>query len=189
MIRRVGYGDGKTSDTAQSRSWDSILETGERILWSGRPDPSLTFAKKKNIPLAIFGCVFAGFALFWMIAASMAGGFFWMFGLLHFSIGLALIYFALWGNGFMRNRTQYALTRERAIIATDIPIIGRRFKSYPITEDTKLDYRDETPPSVYFAQVTRRGKNSTYTVDVGFERISDGHDVYETLQKIQRGYL
>ncbi len=186
MTRQVGFNKKSTPETSKSNSqaWDDILDPGERIIWQDRPDGTVALTGK-NISFAMFGCAFAGFALFWMVAASGAGGNFWMFGLLHFSVGAGIILAALFGGAFVRRHTWYTLTDKRAIIATDLPIKGKSFKSYPITETTRLDFRDDTPASIYFAQETKRGKNGTYTVDVGFERIPDGRDIYNKLRKVQ----
>ena len=59
--------------------WEGILDTGETILWQGRPDGKIVL-RPANTATFVFGLAFAGFALFWMIMASTAGGFFWAFG-------------------------------------------------------------------------------------------------------------
>ena len=119
--------------------WEGILDKNEKILWQGRPDAKLRLRASKLVGV-VFGLVFAGFALFWMIAASFAGGFFWMFGLLHFFVGLGVAAGALYGSSWRRKHSWYTLTDRRAFIATDMPFRGRSLKSYPITRDTILDF-------------------------------------------------
>ncbi len=167
-------------------SWDGILDKGEKILWQGRPDARVTF-KVSNFVGFLFGTAFAGFALFWMIMASQAGGFFWMFGLLHFFVGLSVAYGAMFWSAWRRRHTWYTLTDKRAFIATDIPFRGRSLKSYPITASTVLDYDGSSPASIMFNHEMRRSKNGSYRVDVGFERIDDGQDVYRMMRDIQEG--
>ena len=167
-------------------NWDGILDADEVILWQGRPDGALSL-KPENIPLALFGVVFAGFALFWMMMAASAGGLIWSFGLIHFSVGIGLIIGPSFWNAYRRRHSWYTLTNTRAFIATDMKVQGRRLKSWPITGDTALELIDGNPPSINFASETRQGKNRTYQVDIGFERIHEAREVYEMMRDIQTG--
>ena len=74
--------------------WDGILDDDEAIVWQGRPDGKVVF-RPGNIIGFLFGLAFAIFALFWMILAASAGGFFWAFGLIHFSVGIGISFGAL----------------------------------------------------------------------------------------------
>ena len=167
-------------------NWGGILDADEEILWQGRPDGALSL-KPENIPLALFGLVFAGFALFWMIMAASAGGLFWSFGLIHFSVGIAMIIGPSFWSAFRRRHSWYTLTNARAFIATDMPGFGRRLKSYPITGGAKLEFIDDNPPSLIFATQTRQGKNRPYQVAIGFERIMEAREVYKMMRDIQTG--
>ena len=166
--------------------WEGILDADERILWQGRPDGRIALSAR-HIPLVLFGTAFAGFALFWMIMAGFAGGFFWMFGLIHFSVGAGLVVGPPLFSAYRRQRTWYTLTDRRAFIASDLPVTGRKFKFYLIEEDTRLDFVDGDPSSVHFAEAVRRGRNSAYRVPVGFERIENGREVYSLIRKVQSG--
>ena len=164
--------------------WEGILDEGEKILWQGRPDARVAL-KVSSFVGFLFGLGFAGFALFWMIMASQAGGFFWMFGLLHFFVGLGVAFGAMFWSAWRRRHTWYPLTDKRAFIATDVPFRGRRLKSYPITDTTVLDYDGGNPASIMFNHEMRRSKNGSYRVDVGVERIGDGQTVYHLMRDIQ----
>ncbi len=166
--------------------WEGILDADERILWQGRPDWRIVL-KALHIPLVLFGTAFAGFALFWMIMAAFAGGFFWMFGLIHFFVGIGVMIGPPLFSAYRRQHTWYTLTDQRAFVATNLPVTGRKFKSYPIEEDTRLDFVEGDLSSVHFAEAVRRGKNSTYLVPVGFERIENGREVYQLIRKVQSG--
>ena len=165
--------------------WEKIFEKDEVIRWQGRPDDRIHFGKR-HWPTMVFGFIFAGFALFWMIAASAAGGIFWMFGLIHFSIGLLLAFAPILWEPYRRRNTWYTLTNKHAFIATDLPLFGRKLKSYPITGDMPLELEQEEIPSVYFASEWKRSKNGSYRRKIGFERIRDGLTVYGLLRDIQR---
>ncbi len=165
--------------------WEGILDEDETILWQGRPDTAVTW-KWVHLFTGLFGLAFAGFAVFWMFLASSAGGQFWMFGLIHFFVGLAIGIGPPFASAWRRRHTWYTLTDRRAFIASDLPLRGRRLKSYPVDEDTPLDYQPGDPATVYFAHEMRRTKNGSRRHDIGFERIADGEDVYRLMRDIQR---
>lgn len=164
--------------------WDGILMDGEEILWQGRPDASFQFGAGQ-IGAALFGTAFAGFAAFWMLMASMAGGYFWTFGLIHFSVGIAMIFGAFFWSPWRRKHTWYTLTSRRAFIATDLPFSGRKLKSWSIDSDSRLDYQSGRKSTVTFARDFRQTKNGTSAVPIGFERIEDGAEVYRMMTEIR----
>lgn len=166
--------------------WEGILDDGETILWQGCPDTKIVW-QMANVMTFLFGLLFAGFALFWMVMASFAGGFFWMFGLIHFGVGISISFGAMFLSAFKRRRLWYTLTNQRAFIASEMPFRGRKLSSYPITEATTLDFIDGAPASIHFASQTRRGRNRVHTLPVGFERIEDGRSVYRLIRNIQEG--
>ena len=165
--------------------WAGILDEGETILWQGRPDGAVSFSVA-NIMSSLFGLAFAGFALFWMIMAAQAGGFFWMFGLIHFSVGLMLAAGPVFWDAYRRRHTWYTLTNQRAFIATNLPLKGKHLESYPITAETTLSLVDGPPATVYFAQGLRRSSNGNKRHRrIGFERIDDGREVFRQMRQIQ----
>lgn len=178
-------------DAAQTpndpEGWRGILGPDERILWQGRPDQRFHL-DISNLPLALFGAAFAGFALIWMLMAAQAGGVFWMFGLIHFSVGAAMVFGALAWPTFRRRRTWYTLTDQRAFIATALPLKGKRLDSYGIGPDTRLGLNSGSPGSVMFASEERRGnKGRAYTVEIGFERIAEAREVHGLIRELQVG--
>lgn len=164
--------------------WEGILDEGENILWQGRPDAAVVLTVT-NVGVFLFGLAFAGFALFWMIMASQAGGGFWMFGLIHFFAGLGISFGAMFWNAWRRKHTWYTLTDRRAFIATDIPFKGRKLASYPITSDTVIEYKAGGLATLHFAREMRQGNKRNYHVPVGFERVADGDVVYRLMRDIQ----
>jgi len=175
------------SGTAPPPGWEGILDKDETVLWQGRPDARVAFRIDKAFQF-IFGLFFAGFALFWMVMASQAGGVFWMFGLIHFGAGLAISFGAIFWDAYRRRYTWYTLTDRRAFIATNMPHKGRKLQSYPITPGTPLEFSPGPLATITFASEERRGnKGRRYTVPVGFERIPDGDAVYRHLRRVQEG--
>lgn len=165
--------------------WEGILDEGEDIRWQGRPDTSVVWSVSR-IPAILFGLVFSGFALFWMVMAAQAGGGFWMFGLIHFFVGIGFGIGPPFLSAYRRRHSWYTLTSKRAIIATDMPMLGRKLISYPITQNMRLELESRRLESVYFASKTKRNKNGTYEVRIGFEYIADGKQVYAIIRAIQK---
>ena len=170
-----------------SDGWEGILDPGEEILWQGRPDGGFHL-RGRDIFTLLFGLFFAGFALVWMIAAAAAGGGFWAFGLIHFTVGLVVMGGPTLWSMILRRNTWYTLTDRRAIIATDAPLAGRRLKSYPIVAQTQVEFIDARHDSIHFAETIKRGKNGTYRVPIGFEYIEEGPRVLGLIRGIQQAH-
>ena len=166
-------------------AWDNILDEGEKVIWQGRPEGGIVF-KPRSIMTFIFGLFFAGFAFFWMVAAASAGGFFWTFGLLHFSVGIGLSFGSIFWDVWKRRHTWYTLTDRRAFIATNLPISRKQLNSYVIEADTIIDFQGGYLASINFAHEMRSGKNRKYRIDIGFQRIKNGDDVYKLMRDIQK---
>lgn len=167
-----------------SDPWAGILDSDEVILWQGRPDASLDIGPTNWVGF-VFGLCFAGFAMVWMLLAKQAGGLFWTFGLIHFSVGLGVALSSLFWASWRRRYSWYTLTDRRAFIATDLPLQGRKLSFYPITEDSNLKIEDGVPPSVIFKTEYRRRKKGSYPVPIGFERIAEAREVYRLMRQVQ----
>jgi len=165
--------------------WKDILDDDEDIIWQGRPDGKVVIGIK-NIAGVIFGIFFAGFALFWMTMAASAGGYFWAFGLIHFAVGLGIMAGAVFWKPYVRRNSWYTLTSRRAFIASKLPLVGKSLKSYPIGASTPLDFRQGDPSTIIFATERKRTNNGTRKIEIGFERIEDGHDVYKKFREVQK---
>ncbi len=178
--------NGDVTHRARGDSWGGILAQDEEILWQGRPD-----AKPKSHPRrfvsVLFGAAFSGFALFWMAMAAQAGGLFWMFGLIHFGVGIGIMVGPIYSAAWRRRHTWYTLTNKNAYIGTDVPFRGRKLASYPITAETALVFSDEGDfATIHFAHEMRKsGKRGSKRHDIGFERIKDGRDVYAMMRELR----
>lgn len=183
----------------QLSGWEGILAPGEKILWQGRPDPAFHLAAV-HVFSGLFGLIFAGFALFWMALATSAGGFFWMFGLLHFCVGLCIMLAGPLGGTYVQRHTWYTLTDRRAFVATDLPLRGRSLNDYPITPTTPVTFHDGALSTIHFATHSGRVTSSTFnlrfrnarsyrTSPIGFDRISDGRHVLSLIRQAQRAQM
>jgi hypothetical protein len=99
----------------------SLIDPGEKLLWSGRPDP-VRFALGKSIGTFFFGIPFFAFSLFWIyLALTLApqdswGRYFWLFGIPFLLAGAAMLLSPAW-MFYCAHHTTYLLTNKRAIIA------------------------------------------------------------------------
>lgn len=171
-----------------SEGWDGVLGKDEVILWQGRPDTGVIIGPAQ-IGAAVFGLFFSGFAAFWMLMASMAGGYFWMFGLIHFFAGIGVMCGPVIYSVWRRRHSWYTLTNRRAFIATDIPFKGRELASWTIGPEMSLIYRPGRLATIYFSKMVKRTDKGTSTTQIGFERITDGDEVYRLFRDTQQARI
>lgn len=158
------------------------LQDGEELFWTGKPYTSVPF--RPNIGVLIFSIFWLGFAVFWTVMASAAGGAFGLFGLPFIGVGCFLLYSQVIGQKQQMKKTYYAVTDRRAIILTEKPS-GIHFAEFPfsnMTNVTMTAVRGETGtilfPTPYYATpyVSRRGiplQNAQQTVLNGFYMIDN----------------
>jgi hypothetical protein len=104
---------------ADENVFEQDLLRGERILWSGQPDPSVNFTTVDIflVPLSLF---FGGFALLFASTA-LFGGAPPMF-VLFVSVFVVFVLYIIFGRflykAWKKKRTYYAVTNERVIAVT-----------------------------------------------------------------------
>lgn len=161
-----------------------ILHKGERIIWRGRPSTRVHL-RAYDVLMVLFGLFFAGFSLFWIIGARAAGGELWKFGLIHFSVGIAIIGTPFIWQPFVRRRTSYVLTDQRAFIISRLPFIGQKTDSYALRSMTELSLNDSIRGTVWFA--SRHSWNNSRPVRrIGFEFIPDAANVFGLINRAQK---
>jgi hypothetical protein len=168
-------------------SWEGILQPGETVLWQGRPVTGLSW-EDLNWPKGLMGLFFVGFSIFWMILAAQAGGFFWMFGLIFFFIGLRNSVGQILIEPWLRGETVYSLTNRRAFIATRGLIAGMGLKSFVISpRDTVKLIRGRTDSLFFDAEQEFGRQGHSFEIRVGFENLADGSDAHRILAQIVKG--
>jgi hypothetical protein len=108
------------------------LLPGERVLWTGQPDPSVLFSPADRF-LVPFSLLWGGFSFFWeaMVIASLLqgedrsgnGGSLWMFvffGIPFVVIGFYFIVGRFVAKRFRKKRTYYAVTTQRVLVLTHL---------------------------------------------------------------------
>ena len=90
-----------------------VLQSGETVIWKGRPDPKRV--KRRELFNVLAGAAFAGFALFWMSQVFTAEPIVALFGLPFVFVG-GMLMTKPWRMRRMAGFTYYAITDQRVII-------------------------------------------------------------------------
>ena len=116
------------SSSSPERELAQQLDPGERILWTGRPRQGLRLSRI-DVFLIPFSFLWGGFAIFWETTALRedAPAFFVVWGIPFVLIGLYLVIGRFFTDAKRRERTVYALTDRRVIIASGF--ISKSIKS------------------------------------------------------------
>ena len=98
------------------REIQPFLHPGETVLWTGTPGKIP--ASQTSPILPIFAIFWMGFAIFWTISATAAGGPFGLFGLFFIFFGGFMFHSVFFGKRNLLKTAVYAVTDYRAIIIT-----------------------------------------------------------------------
>jgi hypothetical protein len=141
--------------------WERILMPGEKVFWQGLPDTSLQFSLS-HLPEMLFGLPF-------------------------FFVGLSTILRRNIIAALARRYSTYSLTSQRAINATNFPIIRRRMRSYRITTATKLEMEEDGAfgSIIFHRSESRNSKGRRIQTAIGFERITEAAHVLSLMRQIQ----
>jgi hypothetical protein len=115
-------GDGVTATLtpAQRASADRLVRAGERVLWTGAPDPAVRFTQA-DAWFVPFSVAWAAFSIFWeaTAATSGAGVFFVLWGAMFVGVGAYLTVGRFVVKARRKCGTVYVLTDQRAVVATN----------------------------------------------------------------------
>jgi hypothetical protein len=94
-----------------------LLLPGERLIWSGQPDPLAHFVPA-DFFLVPFSLMWGGFAVFWEVTAVTGGApvLFLLWGIPFVAIGLYFIVGRFFYKSYTKARTVYALTDRRIMV-------------------------------------------------------------------------
>ena len=112
-------------DDSLESVFQSELMNGERVYWSGQPDPAVVFSSS-DIYMIPFSLMWGGFAIFWESsvlgivklgnrAVHGAPDFFVLWGIPFVLIGLYMIFGRFFYKVWKKKRTYYAVTDKRVL--------------------------------------------------------------------------
>ena len=159
-----------------------LLDSGERLIWSGKPNP-FRYAIKKGTTTFLFGLFFFGFAIFWTYgAANQSGMFFASFGIPFLVVGLGLVLSPAW-HYFRGERAMYALTDHRAVI--DISDMFPKRVSVPLKQIKFVELKRSGTGfgDVLFREIVSSGGEGTSITRDGFFAIADVDSVDQLLRR------
>ena len=158
-------------------------ETGEAILWQGRPSARIVYGPGE-IVLAAGGVILLLYLLGGLFVVGISGT--TGAGVALAIVGLAAGFMILGYpaiSAYRRSQTRYTLTSVRALVSTNS---GLNWTSYPVEDWTPLSLVGTKPPSVYYAQRVvmdwlqrwGEGRNQPVWRDVGFTHIANAEEVF-----------
>jgi hypothetical protein len=120
-----------------------FLQSGEHIVWTGRPAQGLRFSAKDTF-LVPFSLLWGGFAVFWETnaltiagsASSSVANIFPLFGIPFVLIGLYMIGGRFVVDAWARSKMTYALTDRRALILRRL--VGERLITVTLANASQL---------------------------------------------------
>lgn len=165
------------------------LQPGERVRWTGQPDPRRTVLP--SLLIWLFFIPWTAFSVFWMAAASgfevptftKPNHWFALFGLPFVLIGLGGLSSPLWVWRRAR-RTFHAITDRRALTIVD----GRSMKVESWAPDQfERIARTERPDGsgdLLFATLQNRSSGSRSPLAVGFRGVANVRDAERELRRL-----
>jgi hypothetical protein len=171
------------------------LDSGERLLWSGRPRPGLQL-RAQDAFLIPFSLLWCGFAIFWemSVVQGEAPFFFWLWGIPFVLVGLYLVVGRFFVDAMNRARTVYGVTSERILIVDGI--LSPQIKSLQLRNltDMTLTQRKDGSGTITFGQIPFRldffptgswpgGKRS---MPPAFDFVENAKEVHGVVRSAQR---
>jgi hypothetical protein len=190
-------------DPAQELSRE--LNSGERLLWSGRPRQGFFF-RSSDVFAIPFSLLWGGFAFFWEFmvlshwpkngAPNAVEFIFPLFGLPFVLIGIYIIFGRFFVDIKQRQNTIYGVTNQRIMIRTGLFTIARKSLNLRTLSDLTLEEKSDGygiitfgPTHPYYSRFTFGGGSSwpfaARYAPPRFDTISEAKRVYEIIQQAQ----
>jgi hypothetical protein len=186
---------------------DSLLSSGEKVIWTGMPPRSLLVLHMADLFIVPFFVVWTGFACFWelsVLAIFLENGgnlaspaiIMPLFGLPFVGIGFFMLGGRFIGDALVRRRTFYALTDRRVLLVTGLR--GQSVTTLPLEkiDNVGLTLHRNGRGTITFGgspDVARFGSVTVYTGSRGnspgsmpaFDHIADPKKAYDLVLKAQ----
>jgi hypothetical protein len=185
--------------------FDSYLDPGEHLLWSGQPKQGIRL-QATDVIMIPFSLMWGGFAFFWEALAlglvPMSGKhghtnaapiFMALWGIPFCLIGLYMIFGRFFGDALTRRKTWYGFTDKRVIV----------LRSFLSTSVTSIDYanltnlnlveRGDRSGDILFGQDLAMmltggnfGRARSSRLLPGFYLLPDARNIYNQLREVQQ---
>jgi hypothetical protein len=178
---------------------ENELDSGERLLWKGRPRPGIRL-RGSDVMLIPFSLLWAGFALFWEYMAVVkipkndpVGWLFPLFGVPFVLFGIYIVVGRFFLDAKLRDSTEYALTNRRAIIVTNL--FGRKIRSVNLQTSPEISFTEtaDRNGTITFGSAPYYGwgmQRNLWFPGMGsqpaFEMIDDVRSVYDMIESAKR---
>jgi len=170
------------------------LGSGERLLWSGRPQQGLRL-QASDAFLIPFSLLWCGFAIFWAtnVARSKAPIFFQLWGIPFVVAGLYLVFGRFFVDATIRAGTEYALTNERVLILSGWR--SRRTRSVLLRSLSEIDLNEDKdgrgtivlgPQNARNARLPPGWPRGSESAPPTLDSIENVKSVYELIRRAQR---
>jgi len=162
---QANYPIGEPLPAALRNALGEELEPGERLLWTGQPDPRQP--ARAAIPAVLFGIPWTLFSIFWVAMAAGAmshsnigllGWGFPLFGVPFVLVGFGMLSSPYWAARSATN-TAYAITDRRAITLT-LKNKGRHVDQWVPQNVSDLERTEKANGSGNLTLLKRMGKDS-----------------------------
>jgi hypothetical protein len=180
-------------------SLGQYIESGERMLWSGRPRGGLR-QRRQDVFMIPFSLMWGGFAIFWEVMAvtttskapSPVGVVFPLFGIPFVCIGLYIIFGRFFVDAHIRSRTLYGVTNDRIIIASGL--FSQQVKSLQLRtlSDVSFTQGSDRSGTITFGPTGPMGgafgswPGARRISSPAFEMIENAKDVYDVILRAQK---
>jgi hypothetical protein len=138
-------------DTNPSLIISKELASGERLLWSGRPQQGVVF-RSSDLFLIPFSLLWCGFAVFWeaSVVARNAPLLFQLWGIPFVLVGLYMVFGRFMVEAYQRRKTVYGLTDQNVVIVSGLLTTDVRRLNLRTMSDISLDERTERRGTITF---------------------------------------
>lgn len=175
-------------DLSAATAVQSYIQSGEKILWAGRPGQGLRLQSSDKF-LVPFSLLWGGFAIFWEsgVIATRAPIFMKLWGIPFVLVGLYLIVGRFFWDSWIRSQQIYALTNQRLVTLRGKSLVSSSLRSLP---QLNLRVGGNGAGTIEFGQPNAYRSNnfsgwSPSTSGSSFQFLQNAQDVYALIIKAQ----
>jgi hypothetical protein len=174
-------------DLSAATAIQPYIQSGERILWAGRPGRGLRL-RSSDIFLVPFSLMWGGFAIFWESQVVNTDGpvFMKLWGIPFVLVGLHLIGGRFFWDAWVRSKQIYALTNQRLMILRGQSLKSSSLRSLPqLTLNSRMDGTGTISFVSLFGRLGNFGAWSPARLGTSFLYLQNADEVFALIIKAQ----